>query len=105
MGLLDVYSNPNPGSRSAIPFLLDVQAELLASLGTRMVVPLYLEERAPAKAIRHLTPRLEFQGQAYVAMVPELAGVARRALGPLAGSLASQRKELLEALDFLFTGS
>ena len=105
MAQLDVYANANPASRTAIPFLLDVQAEVLASLGTRVVVPLYRADQAPARGITHLTPRLDFQGQTYVAMVPELAGVPRRALGPLAGNLGAQRELLLAALDLVITGS
>ena len=51
-----------------------------------------------------LTPVLEFQGRPYVAMIPELAGIPRRSLGVSAGSLASQRGEIIAALDLLFTG-
>ena len=105
MAQLDVYANANPASRTAIPFLLDVQADLLSGLGTRVVVPLYRAELAPGRGMTRLTPRLEFQGQTYLAMVPELAGISRRALGPLAGNLIAQREVLLAALDFLFTGS
>ena len=35
-----VHRNPNPGSKAAYPLLLDVQSDLLADLGTRVVVPL-----------------------------------------------------------------
>lgn len=36
-----VYGNINPATRAAVPLLLDVQSDLLAELGTRVVVPLY----------------------------------------------------------------
>lgn len=104
MAFLEVHANSNPATRRAIPFLLDVQADLLSSLSTRVVVPLYRKDAAPARAIAHLTPLLEFQGKTYVAMVPELAGIARRALGPSAGDLTPARAEIIAALDLLFTG-
>ena len=47
MAFLEVHGNPNPASRDRIPFLLEIQADLLASLGTRVVVPLYRKEAAP----------------------------------------------------------
>ena len=46
----------------------------------------------------------DFQGESYVAMVPELAGVALRDLGPAAGDVSRQRAKLTAALDLLFTG-
>lgn len=41
----DVYENENPASRQRFPYLLDVQAELLDSLGTRVIIPLVVRER------------------------------------------------------------
>jgi hypothetical protein len=77
----------------------------LATLGTRVVVPLYRQEAAPKTLMTRLTPRVSFQGQILVAMVPELAGVAHRDLGAVIGDLASLRTEVVGALDLLFTGS
>jgi toxin CcdB len=36
-----VHRNTNPATRSSVPFLLDVQSDLIEELGTRVVVPLY----------------------------------------------------------------
>jgi toxin CcdB len=99
-----VHRNPNTATRVAIPFLLDVQADLLAGLATRLVVPLYLPGKLSGDPIRRLTPTLEFQGRPLVAMVTEIAGVPRRTLGPEVGNLAEARKEILEALELAFTG-
>jgi len=104
MTAYSVFENPNPRTRAAVPFLLDVQSELLSTLGTRVVVPLYRPAAADVHAMSRLTPVVQFQGQPLVAMVPELAGIARRELGPVAGDLASARAEILEAIDLLLTG-
>lgn len=104
MAALTVHANPNTKSRPSIPYLLDIQSDLLSSLGTRVVVPLYRQETTTIHPISRLTPVVEFKGQAYVAMVPELAGVAQRELGESAGSLLPARAEILAALDLLFTG-
>jgi toxin CcdB len=105
MAFLDVHANPNPKSWQAIPYLLDVQADLLASLETRVVVPLYRQEAGTRQPIGRLTPVVPCLGRLHVAMVPELAGVARRDLGAAVGDLRAMRSELLAALDLLFTGS
>ena len=102
--MLTVHANLNPQSRTAIPWLLDVQDDLLSGLATRVVVPLYRQEATPRPRLARLTPLLDFQGEVYVAVVPELAGVARKDLGPSAGDLSAQRPKLMAALDLLFTG-
>jgi len=99
-----VFGNPDPRTNGDIPFLLDVQSDLLAILGTRVVVPLYRKQVAGPQAMTRLTPLLRFQGQELVAMVPELAGIPQRRLGPVLGNLASARAELLQAIDLLLTG-
>lgn len=104
MAAYSVFQNPNPRTNTAVPFLLDVQSELLSSLATRVVVPLYRPQAANVHALSRLTPVVQFLGQPMVAMVPELAGIARRNLGPLSGELASARADILQAIDLLVTG-
>jgi toxin CcdB len=98
-----VFTNAHARTRETIPYLVDVQSELLSGLGTRVVVPLY-RQGVGVQAITRLTPVLSFQGQTLVAMVPEMAGIPCRELGPQVGDLAAARGELLAALDLLLTG-
>ncbi len=104
MAAYAVHANPNPRTNAAVPFLLDVQAEVLARLGTRVVVPLYRREAAGVQPLARLTPVVQFLGQPLVVMVPELAGIPLRELGPVAGDLAAARGEVLQAIDLLLTG-
>lgn len=102
MAQFDVYLNPNADTCKSIPFLLDVQAELLDMLSTRVVVPLVMaEEMAPA---RNLNPQFKIKGVAVVMSTAELAGVPNRALGEKVASLKNKRDEIIAALDLLFTG-
>jgi toxin CcdB len=104
MAAFTVYTNPDPKTQKAIPYLIDIQSELLSLLETRVVVPLYLRSAAKVHPISRLTPVISFQNKSLVAMVPELAGVSRRHLGPVAGQLSEIRSEMLAALDLLITG-
>lgn len=102
MAQFDVYLNPNADTRDSIPFLLDVQADLLDMLSTRVAVPLVVaEEMSPAK---NLNPQFKIKGIAVVMSTPELAGVPNRALGDKVASLKNKRDEIIVALDLLFTG-
>ena len=104
MAQFDVYRNANPATRARIPFLLDVQAELLDSLATRIVVPLCKPEVVASKPAERLNPQFEIEGRKVIMLTPELAGVPRKALGELVGNLAAERGEIIAALDFAFTG-
>lgn len=104
MAQFDVYRNPNPTTRARVPFVLDVQAELLDSLLTRVVVPLCKLDTIGAKPAERLNPQFEIDGRKLVMLTQELAAVPRKALGDLAGNLSSERAAIIAALDLMFTG-
>lgn len=103
MAQFDVYLNPNPASRKAIPYLLDVQADLLDTLATRVVVPLVLAEEMGAAA-QTLNPKFKIKNTAVIMSTTELAGISVRSLGDKVTSLKAKRDEIIAALDLLFTG-
>ncbi|TLS78355.1 plasmid maintenance protein CcdB [Mariprofundus erugo] len=104
MAQFDLYRNPNSDSNAFIPYLLDVQADLLNVLATRVVIPLYTSDAIP-KPILHLNPVLEVNGERFVLSAAELAGVSTSALGESITNLQSFRDEIIAALDFVFTGT
>lgn len=104
MAQFAVHRNPNRKTRTTIPFLLDVQNDLLEALGTRVVIPLYMETAVEGGVIETLTPRVEIDGIACVALTPELAGVSRKALGKQVADLSDRRYDIIAALDLLITG-
>ncbi len=98
MARFDVYANRHePG------YLLDVQADLLSQLNTRMVVPLQPLDIAPASAHR-LNPQFTVQG-APVSMVTQfMAAIPAAELAEHICSLDQQRDAILQAIDFLHQG-
>ncbi len=100
----DVYRNSNASSRARFPYLLDVQADLLDSLATRVVVPLSFESDAGDKILTQLMPILPVQGESHVAVTPQMAGVSARELSEPVENLSRFRTEILAALDLLITG-
>ena len=101
MAQFDLHRNRDGG---AYPLLLDVQAELLSQLTTRIVVPLATRERFAAPLAR-ATPVIEIDGVDYVLVVPLLAAVQRSILGKVVGNIAARRADIIGALDLVFTGS
>lgn len=103
MAQFDIYPNRNPETRESIPYLLDVQADMLDVLATRIVIPLYHGDAIP-KPARHLNPVVEVDGRSMVLSTAELAGVPASMLGDAAGNLHDYRDDIIASLDFVFTG-
>ena len=103
MAQFDVYENPNLETCRVFPFLLNVQADLLDSLPTRVVVPL-VGITMLNKGALGLNPQFEIKGAKMFMSTAQVAGVATRALGTKVCSLKGHRSEILAALDFLFVG-
>lgn len=103
MAQFDVYLNPNAATREAIPYLLDVQADLLDTLTTRVIVPLVLADEM-GLAAKHLNPKFKIKNTVVVMSTAELAGIPIRSLGEKASTLKTKRDEIIAALDILFTG-
>lgn len=80
MAQFDVYENPNPETNRATPYLLDVQAELLDSLSTRVVVPL-LSAAYAEKPIKHLNPQFTVNETVVLMSTAELAGISIQSMG------------------------
>jgi toxin CcdB len=103
MAQFDVYENPNPASRKSIPYLLDVQTDLLDSLATRVVVPLVAAASMPTPG-RHLNPAFSISETMFLMSTAEIAGVSVKSLGKNVCSLKEYRNDIVAALDFLITG-
>lgn len=100
MGRFDVY--PTPGKAGA-GYMLDVQADLLNELGTRVVVPLLPYETAP-KAARGLNPEFEINGRSHLMLTQFIAAVPKKYLGKPVLSLKARGDDITRALDFLLVG-
>ncbi|MEZ5536353.1 MAG: CcdB family protein [Thiolinea sp.] len=102
MAQFDVYHNTNPATQEQIPYLLDVQTDLIEVVHTRVVVP--LEICGSFTPAARLSPMFEIEGVAVAMSTPELAGVHLRSFGDFVCSLSDKRQEIMAALDLLFSG-
>jgi toxin CcdB len=104
MAQFDVYPNPDQHTNQRIPYLLEIQSNLLAVLKTTVLVPLYDPAEVDVPPVRGLMPVLEFEGRPLVLVTPELTGVPRKRLPLKIGDLRQARETVLAALDILLTG-
>ena len=98
-----VYVNSNTRTKDSVPYLLDVQSDLLDSLATRVVIPL-IEISKTSKPITRLNPIFEIGESSVVLSTQELAGVPSNVLGAFVVSLREHRSDIVNALDLLLTG-
>lgn len=83
--------------------VVNVQADALDWIKTRMVVPLVATDDAPPPA-RYLNPVFELDGRAHVMLTQAMAAVPVAALGEPLADLSRHRDEIIRAIDMLFQG-
>ncbi|MDI5892328.1 CcdB family protein [Halomonas rhizosphaerae] len=104
MAQFNAYENRNPASRERYPYLLDIQSDLLEELCTTVVVPLCPATQAESVRMTYLNPIIEIDGERYIALTQELAGIERKRLGRAVHDLGMNRDRIMAAIDFLMTG-
>ncbi|MBN8756659.1 MULTISPECIES: CcdB family protein [unclassified Variovorax] len=104
MAQFDIYANPSKTQRGEIPWMVDIQSDILDKLPARLVIPLALRAHLPAVMPRSLCPIIGWNGSTLVAL-PHLAAPFRvKDLGPVQGSLRPQANDFVAALDAVISG-
>jgi toxin CcdB len=98
MARYDVFPNPSGGG-----FVLDVQANLLDGLKTRVVVPL-LANPGDVKPVRKLNPVFTIGDRQYTMFAHLIGTVPVSRLGEPRANLSHEHDEIVAALDMLFQG-
>lgn len=84
-------------------YLVDLQADLLDHLNTRVVAPLLPLDRAPIPAAT-LNPVLDIAGERVVMTTQFMAAVPAQILKSPVARIDAHRTEITAALDLLFQG-
>lgn len=101
MPRFDVYEF-NSGD---VQYVIDVQADLLSNLKSRVVLPLVPLSKVKNEVVPRLKPVLNVLNQDYVLMTTDIGVVSIKSLGePLTNLENSSRDEITNAIDFLFLG-
>lgn len=99
MAQWDVFVNPSARLRDQIPFLVDLQSDLLSSLETRFVAPLARTRVAFGGLPRRMCPEFSIDGERVVLLPQEAAALDARLLKRHVGSLRAHAREVTDALD------
>ena len=103
MARFDVYPTPFADERKHSPFWLDVQADHLSALATRVILPLRrVSAREPVK--QRLNPEFHIDGAHVFADTANIGTFPLALLRRPVATLRQDRLVIEDALDFLFTG-
>lgn len=104
MPQFDVYKNPNHKTRKAFPYIVDIQNPVIADIATRIVVPLGKLQHFRDEELKGLTPKIEYNGEQLLLLMPQIASIPSKSLKKPIGSLSHLRDDIIAALDFAITG-
>ena len=104
MSQFDVYANPSKATKSAYPYIVDIQSSVISEIETRIVIPLGRKELFKGEELKGLTPFIEYEGEGFLLLVPQIASIPSKTLRNPIGSLSHLRDEIVAALDFAITG-
>ncbi len=101
MARFDVYAF----SSKRTPLVLDVQADLLEDLASRVVVPLVPVSKGRSEVLPRLKPVIAVYKKRYVMMTTDLASLPVHRLGAKVAEVdEAERDDVVNALDFLLRG-
>ena len=100
MAQFDVYENKNIKTRDEIPFLLDIQHNILEDSSTRVMIPLGFQTQIN----NTINPSFLINETKVTLMTTFMATMAVKQLGQKVYSLKDNRDEIISSIDFLITG-
>lgn len=83
--------------------MLEVQADLLSGLATRLVVPL-IPATQFGPPLEKLNPNFKIGGRPHVMATAEMAAIPVKNLGERVATLEHHATDILAAIDFLISG-
>ena len=104
MAQFDIYANPNPATRTTVPFVVDVQSGLIDQLPTRLVMPLSRVGAGQSRLPVNLCPSVEVNGEALRLMPHLAAAIDKRLLHSPVLSIVHRASEVGSALDAVLSG-
>ncbi len=100
MAQFDVYINENNQTNQRVPYLLDVQNDILKSLNTRVVIPLVRD----LKGVQGLTKEFIINDEKVYLTTAQMGAVVISELKQKVISLENEKEEIKNSIDFLIYG-
>ena len=100
MAQFDVYKNENELTNQKVPYLLDVQNDILDSINTRVVIPLVKDKND----FKGLTKEFVIKNQKVYLTTSQMGAVHKNELKTKITTLINQKEYIKNSIDFLIYG-
>lgn len=100
MAQFDVYKNENDQTNQKVPYLLDIQNDILDSINTRIVIPLVKDKND----FKGLTKKFIIENQKVYLTTSQMGAVHKNELKTKITTLINQKEEIKNSIDFLIYG-
>jgi toxin CcdB len=101
----DIFENPSPKSRKAVPMLIVLQHDRAWETSSVVVAALVPLATAKSMAKSRLYPTISVGGRGdCVMLTPNLATIPRSVLGTVIANADDAHRRIIDAIDMLFTG-
>ena len=100
MAQFDVYKNENELTNQKVPYLLDVQNDILDSINTRVVIPLVKDKND----FKGLTKEFIIENQKVYLTTSQMGAIHKNELKTKITTLQNQKEEIKNSIDFLIYG-
>lgn len=100
MAQFEVYKNSNIKTNKKVPYLLDIQNDILSSLNTRVVIPLSID----STSLKGLTKEFIVENKKVYLMTSQMGTVYKNELTVKVTSLEDKKEEIKNSIDFLIYG-
>ncbi|MDG1121746.1 MAG: CcdB family protein [Glaciecola sp.] len=104
MAQFEIYKNPSLKTREAFPYIVDIQHSIINDLESRLVIPLGNRTITSNQAMKRLTPFIEYNGEQYLLITPQLTSMPKHLLKQPLGTIELQRHYIIDAIDFAIAG-
>ncbi len=100
MAQFDVYKNENELTNQKVPYLLDIQNDILDSINTRVVIPLVRDKND----FKGLTKEFIIENKKVYLTTSQMGAVHKNELKTKITTLINQKEEIKNSIDFLIYG-
>ena len=100
MAQFDVYKNENDQTNQRVPYLLDIQNDILDSINTKIVIPLVKDKND----FKGLTKEFIIENQKVYLTTSQMGTIHKNELKTKITTLQNQKEEIKNSIDFLIYG-
>jgi toxin CcdB len=100
MAQFDVYKNENDQTNQRVPYLLDIQNDILDSINTKIVIPLVKDKND----FKGLIKEFIIENQKVYLTTSQMGAIHKNELKTKITTLQNQKEEIKNSIDFLIYG-